>query len=180
MLEFPRWKYVVILLVVALSVFYALPNIYPQDPSVQITPNRGYAVDAALRQKVEASLKEAGVATKALDDQDGKSLLVRLPGLDAQTKANDVLRGALGENYVVALNLASTVPDWLSRFGARPMVLYLPIGIENPVERPLRRRWQRQLLCDVQPGYPGPARLSAAGWNPRIDAPSTIIQIGSR
>ncbi|MGX5731998.1 protein translocase subunit SecD [Pseudoxanthomonas beigongshangi] len=122
MLEFPRWKYVVILLVVALSVFYALPNIYPQDPSVQITPNRGYAIDAALRQKVEASLKEAGVATKALDDQDGKSLIVRLPGLDAQTKANDVLRGALGENYVVALNLASTVPDWLSRFGARPMV----------------------------------------------------------
>lgn len=122
MLEFPRWKYVVILLVVALSVFYALPNIYPQDPSVQITPNRGYAIDAALRQKVEASLKEAGVTPKALDDQDGKNLIVRLPGLDAQTRANDVLRGALGENYVVALNLASTVPDWLSRFGARPMV----------------------------------------------------------
>ncbi|HSX63332.1 MAG TPA: hypothetical protein VLF15_01250, partial [Pseudoxanthomonas sp.] len=59
MLEFPRWKYFLILIVIAVASLYALPNIYPQDPSVQITPNRGYAIDAALRQKVEASLKEA-------------------------------------------------------------------------------------------------------------------------
>ncbi len=122
MLEFPRWKYIVILLVVVLSVFYALPNIYPQDPSVQITPNRGSAIDAALRQRVDGALRGVGVTAKELEDQDGKSLLVRLPSLDAQTKANDALRTTLGEDYVVALNLASTVPDWLSRFGARPMV----------------------------------------------------------
>lgn len=122
MLEFPRWKYIVILLVVVLSVFYALPNIYPQDPSVQITPNRGSAIDAALRQRVDGALKGVGVTAKELEDQDGKSLLVRLRSLDAQTKANDALRTTLGEDYVVALNLASTVPDWLSRFGARPMV----------------------------------------------------------
>ncbi len=122
MLEFPRWKYFLILIVVALSVFYALPNIYPQDPSVQITPNRGAAIDAALRQRVESTLKSAGVTAKEVDTGDGKSMLVRLPSLDAQTKANDALRGALGENYVVALNLASTVPDWLGRLGARPMV----------------------------------------------------------
>lgn len=121
MLEFPRWKYVLILLVVLFSAFYALPNIYPQDPSVQITANRGFEIDANLTKRVETALKDAGVTAKSLDD-DGSSLLVRLPDLDAQTKANDALRPALGEDYTVALNLASTVPSWLSDLGARPMV----------------------------------------------------------
>ncbi|MEO6518916.1 MAG: protein translocase subunit SecD [Pseudoxanthomonas sp.] len=121
MLEFPRWKYVAILLVVVLSVLYALPNIYPSDPSVQITANRGFAVDDALNQRVQAALKKVGVVAKSLD-RDKDSLLVRMPGLDAQTKANDVLRTDLGEDYTVALNLASTVPDWMGRFGAKPMV----------------------------------------------------------
>lgn len=121
MLEFPRWKYVLILLVVALSALYALPNIYPSDPSVQITPNRGFAVDAALNQRVQASLKEVAVTPLSLD-KDGDNLLVRLPSLDAQTKANDALRNSLGDDYTVALNLASTVPAWMGKFGAKPMV----------------------------------------------------------
>src|SRR5688500_8175029 len=104
MLEFPRWKYVLILLVVLFSTLYALPNIYPQDPSVQITPNRGFAIDSALRQRVDAALKDVGVTAKEVE-QDGGNLLVRLPDLDAQTKANDSLRQSLGEDYVVALNL---------------------------------------------------------------------------
>lgn len=121
MLEFPRWKYFLILIVVAVASLYALPNIYPQDPSVQITPNRGFAVDDALRQRVETALQTAGVTPKAVE-QDNGNLLVRLPDLDAQTRANDSLRQALGEDYVVALNLASTVPAWLTDLGARPMV----------------------------------------------------------
>lgn len=121
MLEFPRWKYFLILIVIAVASLYALPNIYPQDPSVQITPNRGFAVDDALRQRVETALQTAGVTPKAVE-QDNGNLLVRLSDLDAQTRANDSLRQALGEDYVVALNLASTVPDWLTNLGARPMV----------------------------------------------------------
>jgi preprotein translocase subunit SecD len=121
MLEFPRWKYFLILIVIAVASLYALPNVYPQDPSVQITPNRGFAVDDALRQRVETALQTTGVTPKAVE-QDNGNLLVRLPDLDAQTRANDSLRQALGEDYVVALNLASTVPDWLTDLGARPMV----------------------------------------------------------
>ena len=121
MLEFPRWKYVAILLVVLLSVLYALPNINPSDPSVQITPKRGFALDDALNQRVQASLKKAGVAAKSLDRGE-ESLRVRMPSLDAQTKANDALRTDLGEDYTVALNLASTVPDWMGGYGAKPMV----------------------------------------------------------
>ncbi len=121
MLEFPRWKYVVILLVVLISGFYALPNIYPQDPSVQITANRGAAVDAGLRQRVDEALKGVDITPKSVDPGEN-GLLVRLNGLDDQTRANDALRPVLGEDYTVALNLASTVPSWLSKLGAKPMV----------------------------------------------------------
>jgi preprotein translocase subunit SecD len=121
MLEFPRWKYVLILLVLVFSAVYALPNIYPQDPSVQITASRGAAIDEALKQKVTAALGTVQITPKQLETRDG-DLLVRLSTADAQTKANDVLRASLGENYTVALNLASTVPHWLSSLGAKPMV----------------------------------------------------------
>lgn len=121
MLEFPRWKYALILFVVLASALYALPNLYPQDPSVQITANRGFTVDDALRARIETALTNAGVKPKQIE-VDGTTMLVRLPGLDEQTKANDALRQALGEDYLVALNLASTVPDWLGKLGARPMV----------------------------------------------------------
>lgn len=126
MLEFPRWKYILILLVVLFSALYALPNVFPQDPSVQITANRGAAIDDALRQKVQATLKAAGVVPKSIDTDKG-NLLVRLPSLDAQTRAADALRPTMGDNYVVALNLASTVPQWLENLHARPMLLGLDL-----------------------------------------------------
>ena len=126
MLEFPRWKYVVILIVLALSALYALPNIYQKDPAVQITANRGGQVDDALRERVLADLKVAGIAPIGVD-KEGESLIVRLPDLQTQAAASAKLRDSVGENYTVALNLASTVPDWLQRLGGRPMVLGLDL-----------------------------------------------------
>ncbi len=126
MLEFPRWKYVVILIVLALSALYALPNIYQKDPAVQITANRGGQVDDALRTRVLADLKQAGINTIGAE-KEGESLIVRLPDLQTQAAASAKLRDSVGENYTVALNLASTVPDWLQRLGGRPMVLGLDL-----------------------------------------------------
>jgi len=126
MLEFPRWKYVVILIVLALSALYALPNIYQKDPAVQITANRGGQVDDALRTLVLADLKQAGINTIGAE-KEGESLIVRLPDLQTQAAASARLRDSVGENYTVALNLASTVPDWLQRLGGRPMVLGLDL-----------------------------------------------------
>ncbi len=126
MLEFPRWKYFLILIVLAVSALYALPNIYQKDPSVQITANRGGQLDDALRDRIAADLAKAGIQPLSVA-QEGESLMVRLPSLQAQTAANDLLRSDLGENYTVALNLASTVPDWLSNLGAKPMVLGLDL-----------------------------------------------------
>lgn len=126
MLEFPRWKYFVILIVLALSTLYALPNIYQKDPAVQITANRGGQIDDALRDRVLADLGKAGITTLGAE-KEGDSLIVRLPDLKAQAAASDTLRDSVGENYVVALNLASTVPEWLAKLGGRPMVLGLDL-----------------------------------------------------
>jgi preprotein translocase subunit SecD len=127
MLEYARWKYVVILLVLVLSTLYALPNIYPQDPSVQVTANRGSKVDASTKARVEGVLKKIGVAPKAVELTKDGNLLVRLRDPNVQIKAADAVREAMGTEYVVALNLASTVPDWLQRIGARPMLLGLDL-----------------------------------------------------
>ncbi|MNM45988.1 preprotein translocase subunit SecD [compost metagenome] len=127
MLEFPRWKYFLILIVLAVSTLYALPNIYQKDPSVQITASRGGQVDDALKQRVSAALTEAGIATKSVEEEGENNLIVRLTSLDEQSKAAAVLRETTGENYSVALNLASTVPDWLSNLGGKPMVLGLDL-----------------------------------------------------
>ncbi|HET7127144.1 MAG TPA: protein translocase subunit SecD [Lysobacter sp.] len=127
MLEFSRWKYLLIVVVLLASALYSAPNLFPQDPSVQITPNRGAKIDAALKQQVQKALADAHVAPKAVEVDKSGNLLVRLPGIDAQGKANDALRNALGSDYVVALNLASTVPGWMESIGAKPMLLGLDL-----------------------------------------------------
>ncbi|MGO1540761.1 MAG: protein translocase subunit SecD [Luteimonas sp.] len=128
MLEFPRWKHVLIVLVALFGLLYALPNMYPQDPSVQVTASRGNQVTQALGDRVRNQLDEAGVEVKSIDvDAANGNMMVRLPDLDAQTQASDLLRENLGQDYSVALNLASTVPDWLTGFGASPMVLGLDL-----------------------------------------------------
>ncbi|MFT4178590.1 MAG: protein translocase subunit SecD [Thermomonas sp.] len=127
MLEYSRWKYLVALLVLVLSVLYAAPNAFPQDPAVQITANRGAQVDDALKQRVEAALKTASVPFKSVAVEGGDNLLVRTASDDDQSKAADAVREALGGGYVVALNQASTVPAWMRKIGADPMYLGLDL-----------------------------------------------------
>ena len=126
MLTYARWQYAIILIVLLFSGLYALPNVFPQDPSVQVTANRGSVVDEGLRSRIQSELQAAGVTVKSVDIDNG-NLLVRLPNADMQVKAADTLRPELGNDYVVALNLASTVPDWLDALGAKPMLLGLDL-----------------------------------------------------
>ncbi len=126
MLEYSRWKYVLILVVVLLSAIYALPNIYPQDPSVQISAGRGATVDAALEQRVSQALAKAGLKAKLIEKQ-GDNLLVRTADSDTQSKVAAVLGDTLGNRYVVAMNLASNVPAWLTAIKAEPMRLGLDL-----------------------------------------------------
>lgn len=127
MLEFPRWKYAIILVVVLLSAVYASPNLFQKDPAVQVTRNRsGAVVDEALASRVGSILEEAGITTAQVELQ-GDQVLVRLPDASTQTLAADALRPTLGEDYSAALNLVPTTPAWLERLGARPMSLGLDL-----------------------------------------------------
>ena len=126
MLQYSTWKYVVAALIIALSAFYSLPNLYPKDPAVQVAANRGGVVDDALVLRVRGLLGKGGVQAKAVAVEDN-SLIVRLGNADLQTQAADALRADLGDDYTVALSLASTVPGWLASSGARSMSMGLDL-----------------------------------------------------
>ena len=129
MLEFPRWKYILVALVLLFSAFYALPDLYTQDPAVQITAGKGVVIDDALATRVKGLLQAGHVPYKQVAIE-GTSLMVRLTDTDIQTRAEELLRPALGEvsnSYTVALNLASTVPHWLTAIGGKPMTLGLDL-----------------------------------------------------
>ena len=126
MLEYSRGKYLIIALVLALSSLYALPNLFPPDPAVQITANRGAKLDTALQQRVQAAMKAAGITPKAVAVEDD-NLVVRLQSADQQGKASDALQDTLGSEYVSALNLASTAPGWLEKIGASRMLMGLDL-----------------------------------------------------
>jgi preprotein translocase subunit SecD len=127
MSDFPRWKYALVVIVLLLGIVYALPNVFPPQPAVQISGNRGATVDAALKTKVEGILATAKTPASVIDvDEKTSRLLARFATADAQTKASDALRTTLGENYTVALNQASTVPAWLQSINAFSM----PLGLD--------------------------------------------------
>lgn len=131
MLDFPRWKYALVAFVILFGFFYSLPNIYPQDAAVQVSANRGSSVDAELTERVRGLLERNNLVAKAIAEetskQGGKTLVVRMPGPNEQLLASDLIRNELGDGYTVALNLASTVPDWLQSLHAKSMTLGLDL-----------------------------------------------------
>jgi preprotein translocase subunit SecD len=128
MLEYARWKVVVAAVVMTLAVIYSLPNLFPQDPAVQVSANRGNVVDGALRERTQGVLEERKIAFKSIElDDAAQRLLVRLNDNDSQPRAQEALAGALGDGYTVALNLASTVPSWLTSIGGNAMALGLDL-----------------------------------------------------
>jgi preprotein translocase subunit SecD len=126
MLEFARWKYIVAAVILLIATVYSLPNLFPQDNAVQVSANRGNVVDAALRERVQGALEKLQIPFKRID-LENDDLLVRLADPNTQIRAADAVRAELGEGYIVALNLASTVPDWLTAIGAKPMSLGLDL-----------------------------------------------------
>ena len=126
-MRYPAWKYVLIVLIGIISVLYSLPNMYPDEPALQVSgANAGVKVDQAVLQRAEDGLRAAGIAFHGSEVQN-KGVLLRVDTSDAQLKAQDVLKKTLGEGYVVALNLAPTTPEWLLGIGARPMKLGLDL-----------------------------------------------------
>lgn len=128
--RFPLWKYLLILVVLGIAFIYSAPNLYPDDPAVQITgAATSLNVTDADLDRASKALVEAGIDVKATSlDEQGRGGLLRLTNQDDQLPAKDVVRRALGDAYVVALNLAPTTPDWLRDLGASPMKLGLDLS----------------------------------------------------
>ena len=124
--RYALWKYLLIVIVIAFGVIYALPNLYGKDPALQISASRGAELSELTRFSVEDALDKAGIdyGDMALGDS---GLLVRFQDEATQLKARDVVKDALGRAYTVALNLAPATPAWLRMLGAEPMFLGLDL-----------------------------------------------------
>ena len=125
--RYPLWKNGIIFLVLLVGLLYSLPNFFGEAPAVQISSaNSAAKIDPALMTKAEGILKASGISENGMI-LDPTSLKVRFLDTDSQLKAKDVLQAGLGEDYVVALNLISRSPAWLTSLGALPMYLGLDL-----------------------------------------------------
>ena len=126
-MRYPAWKYLLILVVLVVSTLYALPSLYPDEPAVQISGAKaGTQIDQSIIQKAEQILQSENIASHDNSFTNNAALL-RLDTSEAQLKAKEALRRGLGDDYVVALNLAPTTPEWLQKIGAKPMKLGLDL-----------------------------------------------------
>ena len=124
--RYPPWKHLLIAAVLAAGVVFALPNVFGEDPAVQISGERGVAIDIGLAARVAGALEVGGVPAQSVALEDGR-LLARFGDSETQLKAQDLLRADLGPGYIVALNLAPAMPRWLAATGLLPMYLGLDL-----------------------------------------------------
>ncbi|EPC01908.1 preprotein translocase subunit SecD [Litchfieldella anticariensis FP35 = DSM 16096] len=125
--RYPLWKYLLILIVLAVGLLYSLPNLYPEDPAVQISSTRGdVTLDESRLKRFQNALTDAGIEIKASETREN-GILIRLTNADDQIEARDIIADMVSEDVVVALNLAESTPAWLESLAASPMTLGLDL-----------------------------------------------------
>ncbi|MBT2970832.1 MAG: protein translocase subunit SecD [gamma proteobacterium symbiont of Ctena orbiculata] len=125
--QYPLWKNLMVLVVVLLGGLFALPNIFDQDPSMEISAQRDAVIDQTTESRVQEALEKVGITVKGIGQKQNGKLLVRFRSSEDQLKAIDLVAAELGENYTPALTLAPDLPDWLVGLGAEPMYLGLDL-----------------------------------------------------
>lgn len=120
------WRYLLVIIVLGVSMLYALPNLYPNDPSLQINATRGADVTQQTVDQLQKAFTEQGLTPKSAVLEKGQ-VLVRFLNTEDQLKAREVANDTLGDNFVTALNLAPATPAWLDAIGAAPMKLGLDL-----------------------------------------------------
>ncbi|WP_354625594.1 protein translocase subunit SecD [Psychromonas sp. MME2] len=152
--KYPLWKYLLLGFIVLISLLYATPNIYGEDPSIQISATRGAKVELATLGKVESLLKEANITVKSSKLENGQ-ILVRLSSSEDQLLARETLTSQLSDNFIIALNLAPSTPAWLESIGGAPLKLGLDLrgGVHFLMEVDMEEaisKAQEQLVQDVR------------------------------
>ena len=124
--RYPAWKYVLLIIVLTVGAVFALPNLFGDDPAVQVSSARGFELDPNMTELIEDALTDEAIEHQGIDFLPER-MLVRFGNTDQQLRAADLLREELGDAFVVALNLAPATPGWLRTVGAEPMVLGLDL-----------------------------------------------------
>ena len=126
--RYPLWKNLLVALVLVISAIYSLPNLYPPDPAIQISgASSALAIDQGVLDRAREALVTGGVDVKA-GEVGPRSGLLRLTNPEQQLRAQALVRRALGDDFVVALNLAPTTPAWLTAIGGTPLKLGLDLS----------------------------------------------------
>jgi len=125
MLEYARWKYILVASVLLLAFLFALPNLFGEDPALQVARKDREAVDATAQQTVGSFLKEQKIAYSSAYVDNGR-LMLRFPSVTSQLEARDAVNDHFKDQYVTALSFAPRTPDWLRKMGLRPM----PLGLD--------------------------------------------------
>ncbi|MCT8868065.1 protein translocase subunit SecD [Shewanella xiamenensis] len=124
--KYPMWKNIMVVLVIAIGCFYAVPNLFGEDHAVQVVATRGAEVTASTQARVNELLASKGIAVKRSELEKGQ-LLVRVQNADQQLLAKETIAEDLGDKFTVALNLAPATPQWLESMGGSPMKLGLDL-----------------------------------------------------
>ncbi|MBK1640541.1 protein translocase subunit SecD [Chromatium okenii] len=149
--RYPLWKNLLIVGVILVSLVLAWPNLYSQDPSIELTGARGVTVTDASRAEIQAVLETAGVPLKNIALRDGDKLLARFANASEQLRGQEAIEQALSTRYRTALTLAADVPRWMTAIGLKPMNLGLDLRggihvvIDVDLEAALEQALERNL-----------------------------------
>ncbi|MEY3136782.1 MAG: hypothetical protein RL580_514, partial [Pseudomonadota bacterium] len=122
MLEFARWKYVLVAIVMVVATIFALPNVFGEDAALQVARKDRAAIADDGRKAVEEYLRGQGVSFSRSYVDEGR-LMLHFDAVPAQLRARDLVNENFKTDYVTALSFASRAPDWLRKIGLRPMPL---------------------------------------------------------
>ncbi|NTS76994.1 protein translocase subunit SecD [Catenovulum sp. SM1970] len=124
--RYPLWKYLMLMVIISVGFLYALPNLYGEDPALQIQGLRGAELQLADLDEVNEELAAHSLQTKS-SALINKQIEIRFNDTEVQLRAKEVLNQKFGEQYIIALNLAPSTPDWLAGLGGTPMKLGLDL-----------------------------------------------------
>lgn len=145
------WRYLLVIIVMGVSMLYALPNLYPNDPSLQINATRGADVTQQTVDQLQKAFTDQGLTPKSAVLEKGQ-LLVRFLNTEDQLAARELANKVLGDNFVTALNLAPATPAWLDAIGAAPMKLGLDLrgGVHFLMEVDMKTAMEKNVNDLVQ------------------------------
>jgi preprotein translocase subunit SecD len=154
--KYPLWKYLIILAVLIAGFLYALPNLFGEDPALQVSASRAAIIDDSTERQIISVLNEKGISFHSLQRQEN-GIQLRFKDTDDQLKAKVAVENELGDKYTIALNLVPATPAWLDEIDARPMYLGLDLrgGVHFLMEVDIEgatQNTEKRLVSDLRTG----------------------------